>query len=654
MKKKMYKVKKRWVIASATVLAIASAGLASADEQAPAPAAAPVSENSSSPQLAPQPQSSQQVLKLEEPESVSNSSTSASSQVKDSTPAETQTGSATSVSEISVSDSEVSRLESATVQESPQTTGKDQALLVTPSSQSQPASVATTVAKEDDVQASAQVAVEQGEKGFEIKAQTQGIEDLSQLRFAVWSENNGQDDLHWYAADGKGTAIADYKNHAGYGQYQVHTYLHQDGGMRGLAVNTFTVAKPKVETKVTQKDQTHYEVSVTKVPAYISKISVPVWSDKKDQDDLVWYPATKVGEGIYQANIDLKNHNFEKGHYTIHLYGDSQLDAGKQGFVGKTDLEVKHDIKAEKPEAKVSHRNPAAGTLRVDVKETPLSKLISSIDVAAWSQAQQENLHWYQAKPVDGQASITIDQALHGYQKGDYKVHAYVTFKDGSKTGYDLGTYRLESEKKVGYFVDISSHNGDISVADFNRLKSQGITGVVIKLTEGTNYLNPYAKSQIANAQAAGMKVSAYHFSQYATADQARAEATYFANTAQSLGLDKDLVMVNDLESDNLLTDVNGNTQAWTDTMKSLGYSNLVYYTMASWLDSRGGQLNTAQLGWPNLWVAHYINGYTYLSQEEAQNHKLYPNAAAWQYTSVSTKLKNYLDENIDYTRRMS
>lgn len=48
-------------------------------------------------------------------------------------------------------------------------------------------------------------------------------------------------------------------------------------------------------------------------------------------------------------------------------------------------------------------------------------------------------------------------------------------------------------------FIDISSNNGLISVSDFMKMKSYGITGVVVKLTESTSYINPLAKSQITN-----------------------------------------------------------------------------------------------------------------------------------------------------------
>lgn len=255
---------------------------------------------------------------------------------------------------------------------------------------------------------------------------------------------------------------------------------------------------------------------------------------------------------------------------------------------------------------------------------------------------------------------MTVDEKYHGYIKGDYTVHVYVDFKDGTTSGFNLGQYNFNAEKPVeqtaSYFVDISSHNGVISVNEFVSLKNQGITGVVVKLTEGTSYTNPYASAQIKNAQDAGLKVSAYHYSHYQTEAEAKAEAKYFVSAAQSLGLSNATVMVNDMESPEMVTggDINKNTQAWKEEMIRLDYADLVYYTMASWLDTKGGAVNTSQFGMDNFWVAHYVYGYNYLDQETAKDLSYYSDAAAWQYTSVSPKLPHALDENIDYTGRFT
>lgn len=126
-------------------------------------------------------------------------------------------------------------------------------------------------------------------------------------------------------------------------------------------------------------------------------------------------------------------------------------------------------------------------------------------------------------------------------------------------------------------FIDVSSHNGEISVDDYRALARQGMGGVVVKLTEDTWYNNPKAPSQVRNAQIAGLQVSTYHFSRYTTEEEARAEARFYIQAAQKLNLPKSTVMVNDFEDSKMLYNINRNTQAWVNEMRKHGYNNLMF-----------------------------------------------------------------------------
>ena len=112
-------------------------------------------------------------------------------------------------------------------------------------------------------------------------------------------------------------------------------------------------------------------------------------------------------------------------------------------------------------------------------------------------------------------------------------------------------------------FVDVSSHNGDISIGDYRTLANKGVGGVVVKLTEDTWYKNPNAENQIRNAQAAGLQVSTYHFSRYTSEEAARAEARFYIAAAQRFSLPKNTLMVNDFEDAKMQPNINSNTQAW-------------------------------------------------------------------------------------------
>ena len=207
-------------------------------------------------------------------------------------------------------------------------------------------------------------------------------------------------------------------------------------------------------------------------------------------------------------------------------------------------------------------------------------------------------------------------------------------------------------------FVDVSSHNGDISIGDYRTLANKGVGGVVVKLTEDTWYKNPNAENQIRNAQAAGLQVSTYHFSRYTSEEAARTEARFYIAAAQRLNLPKNTLMVNDFEDAKMQPNINRTTQAWADEMRKNGYTNLMFYTSASWLDENNlrkkGPVNTAQFGLQNFWVAQYPS--PKLSVNDAKSLRYNGKAGAWQFTSQAELLpgKHLFDHSVDYTGRFT
>ncbi|MCO4497665.1 N-acetylmuramoyl-L-alanine amidase [Streptococcus infantarius subsp. infantarius] len=496
-----------------------------------------------------------------------------------------------------------------------------------------------------------------GQNGINISMPSDVSSNLKVMH-AVWSAKNDQDDLIWYQVPENGQLTAKYTGD--YGTYLIHTYAVINGQMTCISATSINVPKPEIKATVTKENDVKVKVTVSNVPVYVTGITIPVWTSLNGQDDIKWYQAIKQSDGTYILTFSPKEHNFESGHYNIHIYGQSQVSHSLEALSSTSGVDLSTDKYVVAPSVTVQNHDANGGTLKVRVAESENTKKIKSVTVAAWSESNQSNLHWYTTSDVyDGVVTVMVNEKNHGYIKGNYTVHVYVDFTDNTTSGFNLGQYALNADEPAqhapSYFIDISSHNGVISVSDYQRLKSQGITGVVVKLTEGTSYTNPYARAQVANAQAAGLRVSAYHYSHYETAAEARAEAQYFVRVAQSMGLSGSTTMVNDMEERSMLNgDLNANTQAWKDEMTRLGYSNNVYYTMASWLDTKGGKLNTAKFGLSNLWVAHYLYAYTYLDQESAKSLSYYSNTAAWQYTSVSPKLSHALDESIDYTGRFT
>ncbi|KAA0963344.1 glycosyl hydrolase family 25, partial [Streptococcus cristatus] len=310
-----------------------------------------------------------------------------------------------------------------------------------------------------------------------------------------------------------------------------------------------------------------------------------------------------------------------------------------------TDRQVKQESSVAKAEASSVYKAPenlvpAASMVKENVPENKASKQAKS----AASEAIQN--------PVKAEQTSPAISASPASKKGS------TSFYNAASSAGQTARGNSQAEIKGSTFVDVSSHNGHISVEDYRQLASKGVGGVVVKLTEGTHYTNPFAESQVRNAQAAGLQVSTYAFSHYTNDAEARAEARYYAAFANKLSLPKNTVMVNDMEDPKMQMGINQHTQAWADEMRKQGYANLMYYTSASWVDQNNlrhkGSINTSLFGLDNFWIAQYPA--PKLSANDAKNLKYNSRAGAWQFTSQAQLLsgKHVFDQSIDYSGRFT
>jgi len=310
-----------------------------------------------------------------------------------------------------------------------------------------------------------------------------------------------------------------------------------------------------------------------------------------------------------------------------------------------TDRQVKQESSAVKSEASTVYKAPenlaaAASLVKENVPENKASEQAKS---AASEEIQN---------PVKAEQTSPAISASPASKKGS------TSFYNAASSAGQTARGNSQAEIKGSTFVDVSSHNGHISVEDYRQLASKGVGGVVVKLTEGTHYTNPYAESQVRNAQSAGLQVSTYAFSHYTSDAEARAEARYYAAFANKLSLPKNTIMVNDMEDPKMQSGINQHTQAWADEMRKQGYANLMYYTSASWVDQNNlrhkGSINTSLFGLDNFWIAQYPA--PKLSANDAKNLKYNSRAGAWQFTSQAQLLsgKHVFDQSIDYSGRFT
>lgn len=203
-------------------------------------------------------------------------------------------------------------------------------------------------------------------------------------------------------------------------------------------------------------------------------------------------------------------------------------------------------------------------------------------------------------------------------------------------------------------FIDIASYQSWMTQADFNQLKKLGVKGVCIKLTEGTSYRNPYAKTQIAMAKTAGLVVSTYHYSRFSSTSSAQSEANYYTAYAKELGLSTSTLMVNDAEDPDMnptKVDATITSLAFKNQLAANGYNNVVHYCSASWVGNTS-YMEPQKLGAENFWVAQYLYG------KPSSSNLLHTGSAAWQYSSqmyYSGLSKTApIDTSIDYKGRFT
>lgn len=188
---------------------------------------------------------------------------------------------------------------------------------------------------------------------------------------------------------------------------------------------------------------------------------------------------------------------------------------------------------------------------------------------------------------------------------------------------------------KPQLMADVSSYQPDY-LAFFEELKRQGCKAVVVKITEGTSYVNPKAKNQIANAKATGLKVHGYHFARFTNRDEAIWEGKYFAGEAKKLGLDAKSVMVLDFEHTEAPKNSTELANTFLAEVQAQGFPKVDVYCSSSVISR--GQLKRSNLVPVNLWIASYGTDKPGLD-----------NVGTWQFTDRGNVLGHYVDLSWDF-----
>lgn len=274
--------------------------------------------------------------------------------------------------------------------------------------------------------------------------------NLNSVSVPVWSHNNGQDDIKWYAtkkqSGNKWTVsvpISNHKNDKGY--YSVHCYYKYNGVDTPIANTTVLYqdySDVKVTTKTTNSETGEFKVTISNISnsEYISSISVPVWSDNGGQDDIVWYNPTKENSTTYSLTIKPNNHKGDSGIYYVDTYFN--LTNGTSIAVNKT----KHNVIINSNPTIVAKPNTANDAINITISNL---KNAQSVSVPVWTENNgQDDLKWY---PADKQNSttwtLTVPIINHKNELGKYVIHVYYVNSSGKQIFAGSTTSELEKIK---------------------------------------------------------------------------------------------------------------------------------------------------------------------------------------------------------------
>ncbi len=280
-------------------------------------------------------------------------------------------------------------------------------------------------------------------------------------------------------------------------------------------------------------------------------------------------------------------------------------------------------------------------TVKVSVINDPkLDKTTPLLDSKGNQVYVKENGKYREAKSADyytfKEFYIKLAHNYRGWQTIDGKRYYYVEGQGGigvPVTGEQIigGTkWNFASDGSLAMNstlgIDVSKWNGSI---DWNAVRNSGVTFVIIRCgyrgsSTGALIKDQKFDSYIAGAEAAGLNIGLYVFSQAITEREAVEEASMAVSLASGHRISLPIFIDTEKASNGRANGLSAGERtqimkAFCETVKSSGYTPGIYASK-SWFEN---QLNMGELNQYRIWLAQYASQATYGGKYDM-----------WQYTS--------------------
>lgn len=144
------------------------------------------------------------------------------------------------------------------------------------------------------------------------------------VQFAIWSDENGQDDIVLYNADLNEDhfweIVVPLSRHHSSGIYQIHVYATENEEEAFVIKSGIVYVEFAVEPQLAAviSDDAESMILSFRDDGY-EQVQFAIWSDENGQDDMVLYNAKLDASGCWTFTADLRQHKPGDA-YTIHVY----------------------------------------------------------------------------------------------------------------------------------------------------------------------------------------------------------------------------------------------------------------------------------------------------------------------------------------------
>ena len=251
-------------------------------------------------------------------------------------------------------------------------------------------------------------------------------------------------------------------------------------------------------------------------------------------------------------------------------------------------LEVTSSLATQKNETTPVVSSSKANVSSMSSKVSSISANNSSSSVSPKASAAENNSSSTSSlsssqvsspKKADASSTSTDTDITPAVAKENDKILSdsqNVARRDETATIYNMNTFTQNYVPNRSLGVDVSSYQG----TDMSQYANAGATFSIVKVSQGTSYINPNAAGQISSSESHGMMVQGYHYATFGgNTGAADAEASHAIDAAHRVGLPEGTYLACDYE-EGAWGDVGANTNAVIEFMqriKDAGYIPLLY-----------------------------------------------------------------------------